>query len=184
MFGSSTNGNAPAGGTPSRPAAADVARIEGTLTHILVGDEAAADGINVFVNAKPIPVGEIESLSIEIVAPSDNAPDGTLTALLSRYVDSGTGQRQQATVALFPGTVEVIARGRRLTVTCQQAGSFDGLWLGLGDGTFIRSLLALGQQPLALGAADLDGDGLPDLLIGNAGGLAVFQNAASWPALK
>ena len=61
---------------------------------------------------------------------------------------------------------------------------YTGLWLGLGDGTFIRSLLALGQQPLALGAADLDGDGLPDLLIGNAGGLAVFQNAASWPALK
>jgi hypothetical protein len=60
---------------------------------------------------------------------------------------------------------------------------YTELLLGLGNGTFANSLLALGQQPLGLGAVDLDGDGLPDLLIGGVGGLAVFKNVAVWPAL-
>jgi FG-GAP-like repeat len=56
--------------------------------------------------------------------------------------------------------------------------------LGLGDGTFANSMLALGQQPQVLGAADLNGDGLPELLVGGAGGLAVFKNTAAWPTVN
>ncbi len=56
--------------------------------------------------------------------------------------------------------------------------------LGLGDGTFVNSVLALGQQPRALGAADLNGDGLPELVTGGPGGIAVFKNVAAWPALN
>ncbi|MES2460239.1 MAG: hypothetical protein V4671_06630 [Armatimonadota bacterium] len=138
MFGNnSNNGDMGIGTATNRPAASSQAAIEGNLTHLLIGDPTSVDGWHLFMNAKQIPTGEIESLSIEIIAPSD-ASEGTLTGLLSRYVTDSSGQRTQRSVSLFPGTVEVIAGGRRITVTCQEPGSFDGLWLGLGlrsDGT-------------------------------------------------
>lgn len=145
MFGSNSsnsnsgdsNINSEIGTATNRPAASGQAAIEGNLTHLLIGDTASVDGWHLFMNAKEVPTGEIESLSVEIVAP-DDASQGTLTGLLSRYVTDANGQRTQRSVSLFPGTVEVIANGRRITVTCQEPGSFDGLWLGLGmrsDGT-------------------------------------------------
>ena len=73
--------------------------------------------------------------------------------MLSRYKTSLTGSRDQAATSLFPGTIELIARGRRIVVTCEQDGSFDGLWLGLGlraDGT---SSELTGVQSLRLAAA-------------------------------
>lgn len=133
MFGSSNGAAAPS----NRPLASDVARIEGTLTQIIVSGGASID-IAVFVNGEPYPAGDIESITVEIVAPSQTNPQGAVTAVLSRYQTGPTGGRETRTVALFPGTVELIARGRRLVVTCAQPGSFDGLWLGLGlraDGT-------------------------------------------------
>jgi hypothetical protein len=58
-----------------------------------------------------------------------------LTGILSRYEGP---ERSQRSTPLFPGTIELIARGRRIVVTCREPGSFDGVWLGLGlreDGT-------------------------------------------------
>jgi hypothetical protein len=72
----------------------------------------------------------------------------------------------------------------KLDVAVGNPNDYIELLMGLGDGTFGNSILALGQQPQSLGAVDLNGDGLPDLLMGGAGGLAVFQNATTWPALK
>ena len=76
MFGNSTNSNnnngSDGGGTATnRPAAAGQAAIEGNLTHLLIGDRASVDGWHLFLNAQEIPTGEIESLSIEIVAPTE-----------------------------------------------------------------------------------------------------------------
>ena len=134
MFGSSN-------GTPAasnRPAAASVARLESNLTQIIVSGPSS-DGLHVFLNGQPVMTGEVESLTVEIIAPDQNGQNGSVTAVLSRYQASPTGgAREQRTASLFPGTVEVIAQGRRLVVTCTEDGSFDGLWLGLGlraDGT-------------------------------------------------
>jgi hypothetical protein len=124
----------------NRPPASGQAAIEGNLTHLLIGDTQSVAGWHLFLNAQEVPTGEFESLSIEINAP-DDASEGTLTGLLSRYVTDTNGQRTQRSVSLFPGTVEVIANGRRITVTCQEPGSFDGLWLGIGlrsDGTSLE----------------------------------------------
>ena len=138
MFGnSSSNGNAGTAPGGNRPPAAEVARIEGNLTHILVSSDSA-DGVQVFLNGKPVPAGEIESLSVNIVAPGDGNASGTITGIISRYQTAADGTRSQRGASLFPGTIEVIARGRRIVVTCAREGSFDGLWLGLGmqiDGT-------------------------------------------------
>lgn len=149
MFG--TNGTS-APSSSSRPAAADVARIEGTLTQILVTGDTSLD-LALFVNGEPYPQGEVESLTIEIAAPDQTNPQGAVTAILSRYETGPTGARETRTVSLFPGTVELIARRRRIVVTCVQPGSFDGLWLGLGlraDGT---SSELSGVQSLRLAVA-------------------------------
>lgn len=148
MFGSTNGANAPA---PARPAAAEVARLEGTLTQIIVSGPAS-DGLHVFLNGVPVPTGDVESLSLEIVAPDDSGQNGVVSAILSRY-ESGPAGRTQRAASLLPGTVEVIARGRRLVLTGVAEGSFDGLWLGLGlraDGT---SSELTGVQSLRLAAA-------------------------------
>jgi hypothetical protein len=135
MFGN-RNGSAPP--VSKRPAAAGVARMDAHLTHIIASPDAA-DGIQVFTDGRPLDPGALESLGINIIAPTDAAPAGTLTGVLSRYSGEGAGDcRPQTASSLFPGTVEIIARGRRIVVTCVEDGSFDGLWVGLGlreDGT-------------------------------------------------
>ena len=135
MFGSS-NGGTPAD-SANLPAASEVARLQSSLTQIIVSGPSSAD-LFVFLNGQPVPTGEVESLSVEIIAPDANGQNGSVTAILSRYQTGPTGTRQTHGVSLFPGTVELIARDRRIVVTCEQDGSFDGLWLGLGlrsDGT-------------------------------------------------
>lgn len=138
--------------TPSLPAASEVARLGSSLTQIIVSGPSSAD-LFVFLNGTPIPTGEVESLSVEIIAPDAGGQNGSVAAVLSRYKTSITGRRDQQATSLFPGTVELIARGRRIVVTCEQDGSFDGLWLGLGlraDGT---SSELTGVQSLRLAAA-------------------------------
>lgn len=133
MFGNS-NGTPP---VTIRPPASDVARIEGSLTHVIVSSPSS-DGLHVFLNGQPIPTGEVESLTLEIIAPGTNGQNGSVSAVLSRYQTGPDGTRGQKAFSLFPGTVEVTARGRRIVLTCVQENSFDGLWLGLGlrsDGT-------------------------------------------------
>ena len=173
MFGgnsTSTNGQTPGNG---RPPAAQVAQIQGSLTHVLVGADPAGDGVHVFVNAAPLPAGELESLSVNIVAPTSDSDSGTLTGVIVRYQTGADGARTQRSVSLFPGTVEIIGRGRRIVVTCQQEGQFDGLWLGLGlnaDGTSTElsgvQSLRVTVTPTLLDArlAWADGSGEEDLL--------------------
>ncbi len=134
MFGMT---NKPLPPVSSRPVAGDVARIEGSLTHVIVSGPSS-DGLHVFVGGQPVPAGEVESLTLEIIAPDAQGCNGSVSGVLSRYQTGADGTRGQAALSLFPGTVEVTARGRRLVVTCVQENSFDGLWLGLGlraDGT-------------------------------------------------
>ena len=150
MFGSNNGASAgaPDNSNSNRPTAESVARIDANLTQVIVAPGTGADaGVQVFVNGQPIAPGSLENVGIEISAPTDAAPDGTLTAILSRYAGGSSASGgtvptsaspSQTTTALFPGTVEIIARGRRVVVSCPVAGSFDGLFLGLGlrqDGT-------------------------------------------------
>ncbi len=149
MFGHTNNTPAAAS---SLPAAAEVARLGSSLTQIIVSGPSSAD-LFVFLNGQPVPTGEVESFTVEIIAPGDSGQNGSVAAVLSRYKTSLTGSRDQQATSLFPGTVELIARGRRIVVTCEQDGSFDGLWLGLGlraDGT---SSELTGVQSLRLAAA-------------------------------
>ncbi len=154
MFGSANSTSPPAA---NRPAAADVARIETNLTQIIVSSPSS-DGLAVFVNGQPVPPGDVESLTVEIIAPDASGQNGAVTAVLSRYQSGPTGARTQRASSLFPGTVEIIARGRRLVITGMADGSFDGLWLGLGlrsDGTS-SELTGVGSLRLAVTPGLLD----------------------------
>jgi len=121
----------------SRPAAADVAQIVANHAYVLIANETS-DGIVVFVNGNIIPNGTLESLSLNIAVPTDTAPSPVVTAILSYYEYDAAQQKQARSVALFPGTVEIIAHAKRISVTAQEADSLDGLWVGVGmnaDGT-------------------------------------------------
>lgn len=59
--------------------------------------------------------------------------------------------------------------------------------LGNGDGTLTETALALGQRPNSVAAADLLGNGYPEVLVGQSntygqGALAVFLNSTVWTA--
>lgn len=136
----------------SRPPASQVAAITGSVTYVLVSPDHT-DGIQVFVNGRPVPPGSVENVGINIVAPGDD-DGGTLTAILSRYETAADGSRKLSTLSLFPGTVEVIAQNSRIQVHCPNEGSFDGLMLRLGnsDGGIGREVL--GVQSFSVVLAD------------------------------
>jgi VCBS repeat protein/FG-GAP repeat protein len=73
----------------------------------------------------------------------------------------------------------------KLDVAVGDATAFTSILLGNGDGTFATTMLPLGQQPGAIAAVDLNGDGFPELLVaatndvGN-GNLSVFMNSNAW----
>ena len=115
----------------NRPQAAEVARITGHLTHVFVAQGGGPDAVAVFYDGQVIPTGALDSLSVQIVAPDDKQ-DGTLTGILSRYDSGPQSGTPVKTLRLFPGTVDFICKGCRVSVTCAEEGSFDGLFLRFG----------------------------------------------------
>jgi hypothetical protein len=109
---------------PNRPAAASVAGLDTSLTWIAYESDSA-DGLHVFHNGQAILTGSIESISVDI-----DTEKGTLTAILVR--------KEGGSLALFPGAVEIIAKGKRISLSALEADNFDGLYFGIGlreDGT-------------------------------------------------
>ena len=72
-----------------------------------------------------------------------------------------------------------------LGVVVGNPADFTEVLIGNGDGTLTDSALALGQRPATVAAADLLGNGYPEILVGEAGAtsslgsLAVLQNMPS-----
>jgi hypothetical protein len=122
---------------------------------------------------------------------SGNPGIPTLYTLLG----NGDGTFQAATsltLADVDGLPNAIAladmnKSGHLGVLIGNLNDYTEVLLGNGDGTLDENLLALGQRPAAVAAADLLGNGYPALLIGqqNPDGpptLAVFENTANWTA--
>lgn len=118
---------------PKPPPAAETARIQGGgLVHLLV---SGVDPLlfHLFLNGKPVPQGEVESLLVSIEAPPDDASAGpTARCTLNRYVADVAGDTGLQQQELFPCTVEIIVRGRRIGISCPERDSLDGLWISLG----------------------------------------------------
>ena len=108
----------------NRPAAAQVAGLDTSLTWIAYESDSA-DGLHAFHNGESILTGSIESISVDI-----DSEKGTVAAILVR--------KEGGNINLFPGSVEIIAKGKRLSLSALEANSLDGLYFGLGvreDGT-------------------------------------------------
>ena len=76
-----------------------------------------------------------------------------------------------------------------LGVVVGNPDDYTEVLIGNGDGTLSNTLLALGQRPATVAAADLLGDGFPEILVGEAStqgqgdSLTVLQNMPSaWTA--
>jgi len=134
VFGrSSQNGS----NVPPHPPAGDLARIEGGGLVQIIVTELQPLTYYLFLNDRPVSEMDVESLSIAIEAPDDGSSP-TVRATLARTVTAVTGERTQQRSELFPCTLELVALGRRLSITSLNPNSLDNLWISLGlraDGT-------------------------------------------------
>jgi hypothetical protein len=114
-----------------RPAASDAARITGGGLVQAIVTSLSPFTYYLFLNDREVPQAEVESLSVSVDA-GDGSTPGMVRASLSRYVKDVTGGTNQQYTELFPCTLEIVAQGRRICVSCPNAGSLDGLWINLG----------------------------------------------------
>ncbi|MBI2301199.1 MAG: hypothetical protein HYU66_20005 [Armatimonadetes bacterium] len=126
------------GAEPERASAADNARIRGGgLVQVVVTAQNPLT-FSIFLNDKPVPQVAVDNLLITIEAPGDEEPNGVVEATLTQQVRKVSGENVMEALQLFPCTVEIVALGRRMSVTCREAGQLDGVWIDLGlkpDGT-------------------------------------------------
>ena len=117
-------------------------------------------------------------------------PDSS-TPMLYTLIGNGDGTFQAATVTALDANYGIGATSialadfdhdGHLDVALGDVTALTDVLLGDGHGTFTNIALALGQQPSALLAVDLNGDGYPELLVGANNHLAVFANSNSWTA--
>jgi hypothetical protein len=131
MFGRPSGNNDH--GTPQRPPAAEVARIQGGGLVQLVITSVSPMTFFLFLNDQAVPQIDVESLSITIEAPDGDGTGGAIArATLTRFVKTISSARSEQSTELFPCTVEIVALERRITLTCLQVDSLDGLWIRLG----------------------------------------------------
>ena len=133
MFGKSNkvNGKAPIP-APQRPAGADLAKIlGGGLVQVIVTESFPVE-FSLFLNQTSVSQIDVDSISIDVVAPEDPNEGVTVRASLAQYVTNVMGERVLQTRELFPCTIEVIALDRRLAVTCSRPDSTEGLWVNVG----------------------------------------------------
>lgn len=136
MFGKPKFNNGQA--IAQRPKASDEARIEGGGLVQVVVTNTTPMAFFLFLNDRIVPQEDVESLSLYVAANDPAHAGPVVRATLARYVTSVTGERSVQRMELFPCTLELVALGRRISVTCTNADSLEGLWISLGlkaDGT-------------------------------------------------
>ena len=121
-----------------RIAASEAAKIQGGgLVQIIITNPTVPE-FYVFLNDRHAPQAEIEGFSLQIEADELGGAVPVVRATLAQIVTNVAGQRVTQRTELFPGTLEIVALGRRLSVTCTRLNSLEGLWISLGllpDGT-------------------------------------------------
>ncbi len=134
MFGKPTPQPQP----QARPQSSEVAKIQGGGLVQVIIPEIAPLTYYLFLNERYVPQTEIESLSVSVEAPGPDVTSTIVRATLEQYVHTVSGEISRQRTELFPCTIEIIAVGRRIAVTCATPNSLDGVWINLGlraDGT-------------------------------------------------
>lgn len=130
MFGNGVSHNGQP--QPVRPPAGEVAKIQGGgLTQVIVSNLSPIT-YAVFLNGKPLPPEELDTLVISVTAPEHEGDPGEVQATLSQKIKTVMGEPGHQQLDLFPGTVELVALGRRILVSSTSGDSIDGIWINLG----------------------------------------------------
>jgi hypothetical protein len=108
----------------------EVAQIQGGGLVLVVVTATSPLAYSVFLNDRAVPQDDVESLSVSVEI-SDSG-DPVIRATLSSYVVTVSGERSLQHKELFPCTLEMIASGRRLVVTCEDPGSIDSVLIAVG----------------------------------------------------
>ncbi len=132
MFGKPTEPTQYNSSPSAPPPASDAARIMGGgLVQVIVTSASPLE-YHVFLNDRYVSQVELDSLSASLEGPSDLLPNGVVRGTLSRHVGSVSGGNSQERTELFPCTLEIIAVGRRLSITTTQPNSLEGAFINLG----------------------------------------------------
>ena len=154
MFGKPHAGNN--GAAPSRPAAADVAQIQsGGLTQVIVTGLAPLT-FYLFLIDRYVVQEDVDNLSVDIETEEANPLGVVVRGTLAHFVTAISGEREQQRTELLPGTIEIVALGRRIAITCPRTDLLDETVIELGlkpDGTShtaqgVRSLRVLLMEGL------------------------------------
>ncbi len=130
--------------------------------------------------------GKVDLVAAGIVGTSFTS----VTASVYAFAGNGDGSFKAATATALAGSdgsgatslaLADLNHDGFLDVVAGNPADFTEVLIGAGDGTFANSILALGENPQVVGAVDLNGDKMPELLVGGYGGLAVFVNAVPFP---
>jgi hypothetical protein len=114
---------------------------------------------------------------------------GTGTPNVYTLLGNGDGTFQSAITLPLSGTDGIGATSiaiadfnhdGKMDVVAGNPNDYTEVLLGNGDGTLVNTLLALGQRPGTVAAADLTGSGFPELLVGQGTNLAVLLNGNTW----
>ncbi len=114
----------------ARQPATEVAQIQGGGLVLVVVTETSPLSYCIFLNNRAVPQENVESLSVAVEV--SDAGDPVVRATLSSYVTTVAGERSLQHKELFPCTIEMIARERRLVVSCEDLNSIDTVWIALG----------------------------------------------------
>jgi len=120
------------GPQPEEIPANERARIQGGGLVQLIVTSLNPMTFYLFLNDQPVEQMDVESLSIDIEAPTPASPNGLLRATLARYAPSVTGERTQQRAELFPCVIEIVALKRRINLCCADPTSLDSTWVDLG----------------------------------------------------
>jgi hypothetical protein len=115
---------------PQREPAAEVAKIlGGGLVQVIVTGTTPIEAF-VFLNGTPVDPADFGGLFVEIDASNVDSP--ILQAFLTRTVETVAGTRDTQRLPIFPCSLDLVVKGKRIQVDCPNANSLDGLTILLG----------------------------------------------------
>ncbi|HZT43997.1 MAG TPA: hypothetical protein VFA07_17660 [Chthonomonadaceae bacterium] len=120
------------GPQPEEIPAHERARIQGGGLVQLIVTSLNPMTFYLFLNDQAVEQTDVESLSIDIEAPTPTEPNGLLRATLSRYGTDVTGTRSLQRTELFPCVLEIVALKRRINLCCSDPNSLQSTWVDLG----------------------------------------------------
>jgi hypothetical protein len=136
--------------------------------------------------------GKLDLIAYEFVPGSIPNPN---VANVYTLLGNGDGTFQAANTLAFPDNdtaavslaVADFNDDKNVDVAVGNPEDYTHVLLSNGDGTLTDTVMALGQHPRGIAAADVLNNGYPELLVGQLnpygqGRLAVFQNSTTWTA--